>query len=128
MIGAYAFLAKVGGRMHRSWVQDGPGQNRCMCIGMFLLGGYHGQEPWSLPDVMAPLFLALRPLPSPSSVHVTPAPLEPSWCYHGGAEALGDDLGELRVKSGLSLYRGNTQKQSQKIVWELFLLTFGGYF
>eukprot|EP00959_Pyramimonas_sp_CCMP1952_P250113 5228331-Pyramimonas_sp.AAC.1 len=31
-MGEYAFQAKVVGRMHRSWAQDGPGQNRCMCI------------------------------------------------------------------------------------------------
>eukprot|EP00959_Pyramimonas_sp_CCMP1952_P334024 6995265-Pyramimonas_sp.AAC.1 len=37
MIGAYAFLAKVGGRMHRFWAQDGPGQSRCMCIVLFPL-------------------------------------------------------------------------------------------
>eukprot|EP00959_Pyramimonas_sp_CCMP1952_P444916 9316268-Pyramimonas_sp.AAC.1 len=25
--------------MHRSWAQDGPGQNRCMCIVLFPLAG-----------------------------------------------------------------------------------------
>ena len=38
-IGAYAPLAWPGRHIHRSWAQDGPGQDRCRCIVGILLDG-----------------------------------------------------------------------------------------